>query len=183
MILTDMTILRKKSKKTTPEECKQKKIFERLKKELDDKKTIGIGLAAIQIGEPIRASILRTESSKLNMINPEILKFSNPIIFRREGCLSLPGKYIDTVRFKNITVKWTDEDGKNHEKEYYGLDSIAIQHEIDHHNAIIMYDRQAPIFTRKRVGRKIGRNEKCKKCGAKYKKHKDKDHDFVAEQK
>jgi peptide deformylase len=116
MIVTDREILKKISRETSPSECREIRIFERLDKAIQFSPREGVGLAAIQIGEPIRACIIRytksaTEHSDfpvelhLNMINPVILERSGEII-GVEGCLSLPGVSVTVKRAKQITVRW-----------------------------------------------------------------------------
>src|ERR1700754_4420390 len=77
----------------------------------------GIGLAAPQIGEMKRLVVmdLAPEGEKpdpIVMINPEILKFSEETVTTEEGCLSIPEIYYDVERPAEITVKYTDLDGK-----------------------------------------------------------------------
>jgi peptide deformylase len=127
----------------------------------------GVGLAAPQIGIFKQAAIIRLEKNDhynfdLNLINPEILKSHDLIKFSGEGCLSFPDKIINTERYNEINLKSLN-------KEYVatGLLSVACQHEIDHLNGILFFDRQSkPILTKR-----VGPNEKCI-CGSdkKYKK-------------
>lgn len=127
----------------------------------------GIGLAAPQIGIFKQAAIIRLEKNDhynfdLDLINPEILKSYDLIKFSGEGCLSFPDKIINTERYNEINLK-----SKNAEYVVTGLLSVACQHEIDHLNGILFFDRQLkPILKNK-----IGPNEKCI-CGSdkKYKK-------------
>ena len=97
----------------------------------------GIGLAAPQIGEMKRIVVmdLAKDGEKpdpIVMINPEILKYSEETITTEEGCLSIPEIYYDVERPAEITVKYTDLDGKDVEREAKDRLAICIQHELDH---------------------------------------------------
>ena len=100
----------------------------------------GIGLAAIQVGNPIRALIInlpfnedgeQSRENLLEIINPKI-KNSDGSIFYQEGCLSVPGFYEDIERFENIELEYQDRYAKSHVMRADDLLSIALQHEIDH---------------------------------------------------
>jgi len=163
--------LRAVSNKTSKEECEKLKIWDKLKTTL--KKTDnGVGLAAIQIGYPICAALAILVDEKGReyqhcLLNPEIIEKSSSLVrFKKEGCLSFPGKYVNTIRHQWVTIK----DELNGEITYKGFEAIVVQHEIDHMNGILMFDHEAPgTFVRDKA--KIGRNEPCPcKSGKKYKK-------------
>lgn len=94
----------------------------------------GIGLAAVQIGEPKRLVVIDLSEEKnqpLCLINPEILKREGEIEWE-EGCLSVPGFFEKVKRSARITVQALDLDGKPFRIEAEGLLAVCIQHEIDH---------------------------------------------------
>ena len=99
----------------------------------------GIGLAAIQVGNPICALIInlpdedgtQCKENLLEVINPRIVS-SEGSIFYQEGCLSVPGFYEDIERFEHIVLEYQDRHGEPHVLEATDLLSIALQHEIDH---------------------------------------------------
>ena len=62
------------------------------------------------------------------------------MLFRQEGCLSVPEFYADVERSKEVLVEWFDEHGKKFNKKLSGLLSICIQHEIDHLDGILFID-------------------------------------------
>ena len=106
-------------------------------KDLEDTLKItkhGIGLSAIQIGVAKKVSIIRLFDFKLNLINAEIIEKQSIIRVKNEGCLSLPGLYIDTKRYNYIKL--------NNRKKYSGLIAIAIQHELDHQKGLTILDRK-----------------------------------------
>lgn len=101
--------------------------------------TNGIGLAAIQVAQPIRALIInipdendeQTKESLIEMINPVITAKNGTTVYQ-EGCLSVPGFYEDIERFETLSVSYQDRDANKHTLDAEGLLSIAIQHEMDH---------------------------------------------------
>ncbi len=135
-LVRDIHFLKQKSKEVITEQEAQEIITE-LEESLDLKK--GIGLCAVQIGIAKRVSIIRIKDFKLDLINPTILEKDQRFRVKREGCLSLPGLYIDTARYQYVTF----ENGFD-KKRYMadGLQSVAIQHEIDHMNGLTILDRK-----------------------------------------
>jgi peptide deformylase len=105
----------------------------------------GIGLAAIQIGVPLRVvttdcSPRDDEAQPLTLINPEILELSGEDVPYEEGCLSIPDYYEEVVRPQNARVRYMDIEGKTHEIEATGLLSTCIQHEVDHLDGKLFID-------------------------------------------
>ena len=163
-IVTDDKSLRIKSNNTSIAECDELKIWEKLEATLKENKN-GVGLSAIQIGIPIRAALAKIGDKIHKLVNPKIIAKSDEMTkFDREGCLSIPNKYVNTLRHKTITV----ENEINGTVTYEGFESIVVQHEIDHMDGVLMTDRKMqPV----KFEKKIGRNDKCP-CGSgkKYKK-------------
>lgn len=107
----------------------------------------GCGLAAPQVGVLKRVLVYDVDyddngrkSNPKCLINPVITYHSESQSSCTEGCLSLPGQYIDVKRPANITLTYLDYDGKYQEMEADGLKATCIQHEIDHLNGIIFTD-------------------------------------------
>lgn len=105
----------------------------------------GIGLAAIQIGEPLRLLVIdvakEEEGRKPQVfINPEIVGSSDDRSTYEEGCLSIPGYYAEVERPAAITVKYIDRDGKLQELAAEGLLATCLQHEIDHLDGVLFID-------------------------------------------
>lgn len=90
----------------------------------------GIGLAAPQVGILERIIIVKVHEP-IVMINPQIISM-NSLVKSNEGCLSVPGQYIDCDRYKDITVTYTDLLGKEQKMQATELLAFCIQHEIDH---------------------------------------------------
>ena len=107
----------------------------------------GIGLAAIQVGEPIRMIVVDTawteegaERNPLVLINPEILDREGTITWN-EGCLSVPDFQAEVERSQKVRVRGTDLDGNEWIEEAEDLRAVCFQHEIDHLNGVLFIDR------------------------------------------
>ena len=105
----------------------------------------GIGLAAIQIGEPRRIVTMdlakKDESREPQVfINPELISQSGDKNVHEEGCLSIPEYYEEVARPAEVKLRYLDLDGKQHEIEADGLLATCIQHEIDHLNGVLFID-------------------------------------------
>ena len=105
----------------------------------------GIGLAAIQVGEPIRMLVIdlsKEDEPKAPQlfINPEILQRSDERSIYEEGCLSIPDYYAEVERPAAVRAKFLDADGKEQEIEAEGLLATCLQHEIDHLNGVLFID-------------------------------------------
>jgi peptide deformylase len=105
----------------------------------------GIGLAAIQVGEPIRVLVIdlaKEDEPKAPQIfvNPEIVRKSDERSVYEEGCLSIPDYYAEVERPATIRVKYFDVEGKLHEIDADGLLATCLQHEIDHLDGVLFID-------------------------------------------
>lgn len=138
MIITDLETLRNKSIDYDYKEHLLDQIIGLLNKELIESKIKGVGLSGIQIGIPIKICIIRTEKLFLNLYNTKIISGSEPIVFKGEGCLSIPNKFVDTLRMNKIIIR--NGDGKEYKLE--GFNAVVVQHEIDHWNSILITDRR-----------------------------------------
>ncbi len=109
----------------------------------------GVGLAAPQIGEPLRLFLTRpTEKSAVRaFINPEIVRATGETDGvperenKLEGCLSIPAIWGRVKRAQTLTLRFQDETGKKHEQEFSGFMATIIQHETDHVNGILFTRR------------------------------------------
>jgi peptide deformylase len=106
----------------------------------------GIGLAAVQVGEPrriITLDVARDEEPKnpLFLINPEIIwRSEDERAVYEEGCLSIPDYYAEVERPARLRVRYVDYLGKQQEREADGLLATCIQHEVDHLNGVLFID-------------------------------------------
>ncbi|MBW2147318.1 MAG: peptide deformylase [Deltaproteobacteria bacterium] len=109
----------------------------------------GIGLAATQVGQPVRVAVvdLFSQEEKRNpmvFINPEILEGEGEELLE-EGCLSVPDFTCEVKRHCRITVRARKLDGSPIKIQAEGLLARALQHEIDHLNGILFIDRISPL--------------------------------------
>jgi peptide deformylase len=112
----------------------------------------GVGLAATQIGEAVQLFVVDTAeegapSDFRVFINPEILEREGDITWN-EGCLSFPGVNEEIERAAKVRVRAQGRDGKTFELEAEGLLAVAIQHEYDHLQGVLMIDHMGPLKKR-----------------------------------
>ncbi|TIT02830.1 MAG: peptide deformylase [Mesorhizobium sp.] len=105
----------------------------------------GIGLAAIQVGDPLRMLVIDLAKEDETpaphvFINPEVLESSDQRSVYEEGCLSIPDYYAEVERPAAVRVKYLDREGKLQEIEAEGLMATCLQHEIDHLNGVLFID-------------------------------------------
>jgi peptide deformylase len=105
--------------------------------------SIGIGLAATQLGTLHRVLVYRVEhTSPVNaLINPVLEWSGKETEVMEEGCLSLPGVLVDVERPVHVRVRARDEHGDELEIEASGLEARVIQHEMDHLDGVLILDR------------------------------------------
>lgn len=125
----------------------------------------GIGLAAIQVGVPLRVVTIDLQPEDVDaepevctahgdhehthqprkleprvFINPEILSTSEDLSIYQEGCLSVPEIYAEVERPAAIRARWQDLDGTVHEEAIDGLLATCLQHELDHLEGVLFID-------------------------------------------
>ena len=103
----------------------------------------GVGLAAPQVGHPIRLITIDVSEEKdqlLTLVNPVITSKSEEEVEYEEGCLSLPGIWDKVVRPAEVTVRAQDLKGNFFERHCEGLLAVCVQHEIDHLDGIVFID-------------------------------------------
>lgn len=136
-------ILKKKSREV-------EKIDDRLQILIDDMidtmhKYEGVGLAAVQVGILKRLLVIDLYDDKgpIVMINPVILKEKGEQEVD-EGCLSFPNQFAKIIRPAEVTVEYTDRDGKRVKVKAKELFAQAISHEVDHLNGEVFIDKIIP---------------------------------------
>jgi peptide deformylase len=100
----------------------------------------GLALAAPQIGVQKQVVVWDLGDEPLAIINPEIVEADGEWVFD-EGCLSIPGLYVEMLRPKRVLVRGVDLSGEIVEIEADELEARMFQHEIDHLNGVLMFDR------------------------------------------
>jgi peptide deformylase len=131
----------------------------------------GIGLAAIQIGEPRRVVTMdlakKDEPKEPQVfINPELIERSDAKNVHEEGCLSIPEYYEEVERPAQVKLRYLDLDGKQHEIDADGLLATCIQHEIDHLDGVLFIDHISKL-KRDRVIKKFTKAAKLGKPAVK----------------
>jgi peptide deformylase len=108
----------------------------------------GVGLAAPQVGVSDRVIVVDPhddETEPFALINPEILDASKETEKNEEGCLSIPGVRDMVERSSRVRVRGLSEHGEIREFDAEGLLSRILQHEVDHLDGILFFDRVGPL--------------------------------------
>ena len=141
-----------------------------------------VGLAAIQINQPLKVIIVRenpkstTEQARFQpFINPKITKYSGIQSIELEGCLSVPKYYTHVERYESVKVSALDLDGQSFTLKAEGFLARVLQHELDHLKGVMTVDRAVEVTDKtgqsfafcQLVGKKfeIAETEKVAKSG------------------
>lgn len=118
-------------------------------------KSDGVGLAAPQVGLPVRIIVIDTTPAvddfpeckdfKRVLINVRILESNEETIALEEGCLSLPGIHEKVSRPSRVRIRYVDENFEEHEETVEGYNARAVQHEYDHLEGKLFIDYISPI--------------------------------------
>ena len=144
-------VLRKKGENITPEYPQLKELLDNMYETMYS--SHGIGLAAPQIGLPIRIFIvdgspiedIEPANFKQTFINPEIIKEWGDEWKYEEGCLSIPTIRENVSRKPELTIRYLDENFVEHEKSFSGMAARIIQHEYDHIEGKLFVDLISPL--------------------------------------
>jgi peptide deformylase len=101
----------------------------------------GAGLAAPQVGMPIRAIVASIDDTPLRLVNPEIVNATEDMDKKEEGCLSIPGEVYNIDRHFFVEVKARTTSGGKLHFDAQGLLARILQHEIDHLDGILILDK------------------------------------------
>ncbi|GGY37534.1 peptide deformylase [Parvularcula lutaonensis] len=126
----------------------------------------GIGLAAIQVGEPLRIIVMDIagkdeEPQPRYFVNPRIIDPAEETAPYEEGCLSVPDAYEELERPATCTVEYLDYEGKPQTLKAEGLLATCIQHEMDHLEGILFIDHLSRL-KRERILKRLKREAKLK---------------------
>ncbi len=103
----------------------------------------GIALAAPQIGVQKQIVVWDIDEQPMAIINPTVVESDGEFVYS-EGCLSIPDLYVDILRPNQVLVRGFTVDGDEIEIEADELMGRMFQHEIDHLNGVLMFDRMSP---------------------------------------
>jgi peptide deformylase len=149
-------VLREPARELSPEEIGSPEIQELIDDLIETKRaTHGAGIAANQVGEPVRVAIVEVEEGNPRypykppepltvMVNPSLEPIGTEKIEINEGCLSVPDLRGSLRRDLAVRVRYLDREGEEHEEVKRGLTAGSFQHEVDHLDGILFVDRADP---------------------------------------
>jgi peptide deformylase len=141
-------VLRQKAKRVSQIDRAMQKLIDDMIETM--KAAPGVGLAAPQVGVPLRLAVIEVDDTITVMVNPEIVKMSGDIELD-EGCLSVPGFWGRLSRAERVSVKALDRNGKELRiRDAEGLFAQALQHEINHLDGQLYIDRMPTLETLQR---------------------------------
>src|SRR5437588_8811517 len=107
----------------------------------------GAGLAAPQVGVPLRVFVVKGEENQvIGLVNPELVK-GEGVQVGYEGCLSYPGWVGEVARYEEVVIKGRNRHGKEVRIKSAGFTARAYQHELDHLDGILFIDRLTSLDT------------------------------------
>jgi len=126
----------------------------------------GIGLAAVQIGEPVNVIVMDLakegkEPAPRYFVNPEILEVDEEFVPYDEGCLSVPDVFDTVDRPKRCQITYLNYDGERVTEWAEGLYAVCIQHEMDHLKGIVFIDYLSKL-KKSRAIKKVQKAQKLK---------------------
>ena len=108
----------------------------------------GVGLAAVQIGVMQRLAVVDASEARgqaVRMANPEVLHASVQLRAHDEASPNLPGVHARIERPRAVTVRFLNADGEIEERDFVGLWATSVQHQIDHLNGRMYFDRLSKV--------------------------------------
>jgi peptide deformylase len=118
----------------------------------------GIGLAAIQVGEPVRVIVMDIdqrdgERNPRYFVNPEILWASEETQPYEEGCLSVPDIYDEVERPAHVKLRYMNYAGETVEEDAEGIFAVCVQHEMDHLDGVLFIDHLSRLKRERAVSK------------------------------
>lgn len=118
----------------------------------------GVGLSANQIGYNHRVFVMRGPEYNFAFFNPKIVSYGEETDTLEEGCLSVPGVVVKITRPKSVRVRFQTPSSGVDTKTFDGLSARIIQHEMDHLNGVMFFNRAHRYYRDKAMkGYKYGR--------------------------
>jgi peptide deformylase len=148
IVLLGDPILRQKAKRVTRFDESVQQLIDDMIDTMRD--APGTGLAAPQVGVPLRISVIEVDEKVTVLCNPEIVEMEGEYE-PEEGCLSIPGYVANVKRALKVTVKGKNRRGKEIKIKAGDLLAHAIQHEVDHLNGILFIDRLSSLDLLRKV--------------------------------
>lgn len=148
IVLLGDPILRQKAKRVTRFDESVQQLIDDMIDTMRD--APGTGLAAPQVGVPLRISVIEVDDKVTVLCNPEIVEMEGEYE-PEEGCLSIPGYVANVKRALKVTVKGKNRRGKEIKIKADDLLAHAIQHEVDHLNGILFIDRLSSLDLLRKV--------------------------------
>lgn len=108
----------------------------------------GVGLAAPQIGVSLRLAVVDASDGRdrrILMANPEIIDASSVMRSHEEASPNLPGVAAEVSRPRGVSVRFMNEDGMLVRRDFVGLEATSVQHQIDHLNGMMFFDRLGKV--------------------------------------
>jgi peptide deformylase len=149
-------VLRERAREVSADELASPEVQALIDDMIETKRAAhGAGLAAPQVGKPLRIAIAEVEPDNPRypykppipltvFVNPEIEALDDTVARINEGCLSIPNLRGELERHMTIRVRYLDRDGIRHEEIKCGLTAGTFQHEVDHLDGILFVDRADP---------------------------------------
>jgi peptide deformylase len=149
-------VLRQRARELSPEEISSPETQALIDDLIETKRaTSGAGIAANQVGEPVRVAIVEVEEGNPRypykppepltvLINPTLEPIGDELMNINEGCLSVPDLRGNLQRHREVRVRYLDRDGNECEEVKRGLTAGTYQHEVDHLDGILFVDRADP---------------------------------------
>lgn len=105
------------------------------------KNNCGVGIAAPQVGVPIRMFLTKIDGVATEVfVNPKIISQSHNVCVSEEGCLSIPGIFANILRRESVEVEYYTADFEKKVETFHGFNANVIQHELDHLNGVLFVD-------------------------------------------
>ena len=124
----------------------------------------GIGLAAPQVGIQRQIFVWHMDDEPMVILNPTIVESDGEWVYD-EGCLSIPGLYVEMTRPKTVLMKGIDMNGNEISLEADELEARLFQHELDHLNGVLMFDRMQPEQRKQAIAEYKKLSEKASPVG------------------
>jgi peptide deformylase len=149
-------VLREPAREVDPDELRTVRVQALIDDLIETRRAAnGAGLAAVQIGEPLRIAVAENDGANPRypykppipltvMVNPALEPADPETVVINEGCLSVPDLRGDLERHVAVRVRYLDREGNEHDEVVRGLTAGTFQHEVDHLNGVLFVDRANP---------------------------------------